>query len=938
MIGDSLLDSGLQLNVLGALRVRLGELSLGDVLSQKARALLCYIAIERREHSRSALAALLWGEFPEADAATNLRQALTHLRRTLDPYLTVTRHTVTFNSKSAYWLDTEAFERWLTAADNEPAVEQLEAAIELYQGDFLQGFVLRDAPAFEEWMVLQRERYHVQALEALQRLADYYRVRGDYAASITSSARLLALDSWREEAHRQLMWLYVRTGQRSAALAQYQSCHRLLEKELGVEPMAETTALYERIKAAQAAPPHSIVVPATPFVGRITEQRELARRLAEPGLRLLTIIGPGGIGKTRLAMEVASKWATRFLHGVRVIDLTSVTTSDAFISTLVSVLGCGLRGSNNPLLQVRSYLADKDMLLVLDNFEHLVDKGTEVVVDILRHAPEVKVLVTSRERLQLQDEWLSELAGLDLPSTMADIENSSAVELFVQSARKLRSGFALSGTDVPAVARICRLVEGTPLGIELSAAWTRLLSCEEIAEEIERSLEFLTTSLRDLPARHRSLRAVFDHSWRLLGPEEQRVLRRLTVFRGGFSRDVAEQVVAASASLLGTLLDKSLLYIRPDSAATPRYDMHEMVRHYARLKVEEAGELEGTQARHLSFFLQLAETAQLVGEEQKLWLERLEREHDNLREALQVALDSFREEHGLRLAAALWRFWWTRGYLEEGCRWLQQVLFMEQEFDGQEQDYAGLSVISGPQPRDASPIRAQALHGLGVLLQEQGNYKEAQASHEQSLTLRRAQGDRRGIAFSLNSLGVLAMDQGDYARAEAFYEESLTVKRELGDKRGISGTLNNLGIAVSAQGHAARAQALYEESLQLCRALSDQDGIAVALANLALVALDRRDLGGAELLLKESLALFRELGDKDGIVECLEGLAGVATVRRHAERAVRLFGVAAAVRRSISIPWTSVERFRYEPMIAQTRSLLDETMWMAIWGEGQALT
>ncbi|HZG67939.1 MAG TPA: BTAD domain-containing putative transcriptional regulator, partial [Herpetosiphonaceae bacterium] len=362
MIEDSLLHSGLQLYVLGALRVRLGELSLGDVLSQKARALLCYIAIERREHSRAALAALLWGEFPEPDAATNLRQALTHLRRTLDPYLTVTRHTVTFNSNSAYWLDTEAFERCLTAAGDEPAVEQLGAAIKLYGGDFLQGVVLRDAPAFEEWMVLQRERYHVQALEALQRLADYYRVRGDYAASIACTTRLLALDSWREEAHRQLMWLYVRTGQRSAALAQYQSCRRLLEKELGVEPMVETTALYERIKAAQAAPPHSIVVPTTPFVGRTTEQRELARRLAQPGLRLLKIVGPGGIGKTRLAMEVASKWATRFLHGVRVIDLTSVSTADAFISTLVSVLGSGLHGSNNPLLQVRSYLADKDML------------------------------------------------------------------------------------------------------------------------------------------------------------------------------------------------------------------------------------------------------------------------------------------------------------------------------------------------------------------------------------------------------------------------------------------------------------------------------------------------------------------------------------------------------------------------------------------------
>ena len=921
--------SGLQLSVFGGLRIRLGELSLGEVLPQKAQALLCYVAVEQCEHSRPALASLLWGEFPEFDAATNLRQTLSQLRRVLDPYLLVTRHTVTFNADSAYRLDCDEFARCLTPRGGDIDISQWRAAIELYRGDFLQGFTLRDAPAFDDWAVLQRERFHTRAENALLALSDHGSVRGDFALAITYATRLLELDPWREEAHHRLMWLYVRTGQRSAALAQYQSCRRTLDRELGVEPTAETTALYERIKAAQASPPPTIFVPGSPFVGRVTEQSEIARHLADPALRLLTIVGPGGIGKTRLALEVAAAWSPRFLHGARFVDLASVTTEPAFISTLVSALG-GIHGSRDPRLQLREALAGKDLLLVLDNFEQLVDQAADVLVDILGHAPDVRRLVTSRERLQLRDEWLIELNGLDLPPPMATgSETYSAIALFIASARKVRPDFALTAEDTPAVARICRLVDGTPLGIELSAAWTRTLSCGEIAREIERNLEFLTTPLRDLPARHRSLRAVFDHSWRLLGSEERRVLRRLAVFRGGFSREAAEEIAGASTALLGALLDKSLVYLRPNSAQIPRYDMHEMVRHYARQQLDQAGELDVVRALHHSFFLRMAERAQpqLGGGDQKSWLDLLDREHDNLREALQTAVDRGEEEHGLRLVGALWRFWWTRGYLVEGASRLRSVLSVQ----GQSSPAAGSP--SGP----TRALRAQALHGLGVLLQEQGDYMEAEACHEQSLALRRALGDRRGVAFSLNSLGVLAMDQGEYPRAEALYEESLALKRELGDTRGISGTLNNLGIAVSAQGHAERAEALYQESLDLCRALDDQDGIAVALVNLALVALDRHDTAAAEALLNQSLALFLELGDQDGAVECLEGLAGVASLRGEPERAARLFGASTAVRTAIHTPWTRVEQQRYEPMIAETRRLLDEAAWAVAWAEGQGM-
>ena len=931
----------LRLELLGGLRITTDGTGLSNTLAQKGQALFAYLAVERGEHGRAHLAALLWGEFAEADAAANLRQALVHLRRVLSPYLVITRNTIAFNRHSPYCLDCEEFEAHLSTTPGLSDVDSLRKAVALYQGDFLAGVAIRDAPTFEEWAMLRREHLREAATQALRALARHFANHGDYATSARYTTRLLTLDPWSEEAHRDLMWLYVRQGQRAAAAAQYQDCRRILEQELGIEPMAATTALYERIKAAQATPVDPIVLPSTPFVGRSAERAELARRVAQSELRLLTIVGPGGIGKTRLALQMTAEWAPRFLHGAHVVNLAAIRTADAFISTVMTVLGCSPRGPGEPQLQLRSYLADKDLLLVLDNFEHLVDQGAALLSDIMRSAPELKILVTSRERLQLQDEWLLELAGLDVPlQTTDDVEQYSAIELFVQSARKLRSDFALSEADKPAAVNICRLVEGMPLGIELSAAWTRVLSCGEIAREIEQSLEFLATSLRDLPARHRSLRAVFDHSWSLLVPEEYRVLRRLATFHGGFSRDAAEQVAHASPSLLGALLDKSLLYLQPGRDTTPRYGMHEMIRHYAWQKLDEAGELEEVQLRHLAFFLHLLESTkdQFVGSEQKRWLDLLECEHDNLHAALQVARDHPSEEHGVRLVAVLWRFWWTRGFLDEGCYWLEQFLFRQPMTSGRECGRYEATMPGDTQSASLSIARASALQGFGVLRQEQGSYAQAQMLYEQSLALRRSQGDRRGVAFTLNSAGALASDMGDYARAQALYEESLALKRELGDTHGISGTLNNLGIMAGAQGDTARAQALYEESLQLCRSLHHHNGIAVALVNLAIVALDRHDIERAEPLLEESLTIFEELGDKDGMVECLEGVAGVATVAGHFERAARLFGAAAAMRAIIGTPWIPVEQARYDSMIDQTRAVLDETLWTSAWEEGRAMT
>jgi predicted ATPase/DNA-binding SARP family transcriptional activator len=919
----------LSLSLFGALKVVLGETSITSFESDKVRALLVYLVVEAdRPHRREALAGLLWPDQSERAARHNLSQALFNLRQAIGDatatpaFLLITRTTVQFNLTSDYWSDTAVFSALLASCDHHrhrelhtctACTHRLAEAVDVYRGDFLAQFSLSDSNGFEEWALLKRERLQHLALQAFTNLATYHERRGAYEQAQHFTLRQIELDPWREAAHRQLMRTLTLTGQRNAALAHYERCRQILAAELSVEPEAATKMLYERIRNAEgdllaaeelfalpSSRPHNLPPQLTPFIGRERELAELADLLGNSDCRLITIVGPGGIGKTRLALQAATEQLEAFADGIFFLSLAALRSTESLIFAIREALKLTLHGSEAPKTQILNHLREKEMLLVLDNFEHLV-AGAPMIADMLKYAPDVTILATSRERLNLQGEMLFHVGGMLFPKaeSAARFEQYSAVELFVQSARRVQPDFAFAAEEQGYVARICQLLEGMPLGIELAAAWVRALSCAEIAQELEQGLEFLTTSLRDVPERHRSLRAVFDHSWDLLCPAEQRVFGQLAVFRGGFRREAAEQVADATLPMLAALIDKSLL--RKNIAG--RYAMHELVRQYAWEKLHQAGELEATHDRLLLFFLQLAEAAepQLIGPGQKRWLDRLEDEHDNLRAALQWAL-----EHGAvmagRLAGALWRFWWMHSHLDEGRRWLEQVLSQN-----------SLSPV----------VRAKVLHGAGVLMHEQGKYVQARARYEESLALRRQQDDRQAIASSLNSLGVVALDLGDYRRAQALYEESLELKREQGDRRGIAGTL---GMVMSALGNSARGRAYYEESLQLSRKLDSQLGIAIALGNLGWVALEQQDAIRAQALFAESLALFHELGDKDGIAECLEGLAGVADA---------LCGAAESLRAAISSPRIPIEHSRYEAITAAARGQLGATEFTAAWAEGQ---
>ncbi|MFO7683033.1 MAG: BTAD domain-containing putative transcriptional regulator [Chloroflexota bacterium] len=563
----------LQLTLLGQPEIRLDGVLLASRLPVKGVALLAYLAVTGQPCSREALAALLWGETPDAAARASLRVTLNRLPPALRPFLTLTHHTISLNA-NLVTVDVHALQ---TAVSGSPAA--WKTAIALYRGDFLEGFNVPDAPAFDEWAVLERERLRLLVIELLHRLADNAHQQQTTSDGIAYARRILALDNWREETHRLLMRLLALDDRRSEALTQFETCRRLLAENLGVEPAAETIALYEDIKhnrlppfdSAQSkpAPPHNLPASAASFVGREPELAQLTALLAQPDGRLLTILGPGGAGKTRLALETATRHLTdpRFSDGVFFVPLAdlppgTLAQNEAEVPALskaevpalskaevavaphiAEIIGLKLRGATSPDEQLRQHLRDRRLLLLLDNFEHLLPQAS-LVASLLAAAPGLRLLVTSRERLNLYEEWLVEIGGLDLPpETAGDWAAFSAPQLFIQRARRVYLSFD-SAAEREAILHICRLVGGLPLALELAAAWVRTVPCQEIAAAIERHLDFLTSDLRNMPQRQRSLRAAFDYSWELLPEAEQTMLAQLSVFHGGFDGHLAanEQV------------------------------------------------------------------------------------------------------------------------------------------------------------------------------------------------------------------------------------------------------------------------------------------------------------------------------------------------------------------------------------------------------------
>ena len=920
-----MIDS-LQFAFLGGFQITRDNVPVSGFISGKAQALLCYLAVTGRPHLRPALAGLLWGDMPQDKANTNLRKALSNLRKLVPAYLCFTNQSVSFDRSAKYDLDVEAFARQVEVTldrDGNPlapeSVAALTRAVDRYQGDFLAGFYVRGALDFEEWVLAERERLRMLALRALRALVNYHAARAENPLAIEYAARLLALEPWCEEIHRQMMLLLARSGRPSAALAQYETCCRVLAKELGVAPMAETTALYERIQAASSRIV-SLPVQPTPFVGREDVLARVTRCLGDPACRLLTLVGPGGIGKTRLALQVATIWQQAFLDGVFFVPLIGSSSPDLLLPAIAGALHFSFYSRQDPKAQLFAYLGEKELLLVLDNFEQVLEEAG-LLSEMLEHVPRIRLLVTSRQRLALRWEWILDVGGMAYPEAEAadPIAQYGAVRLFAQTAGRVHAGFSLAA-EAQYVARICRLVEGMPLAIELAAAGVRTRSCEQIARKVARNLDLLATSLRDVPARHRSVHAVFEDAWRLLAQKERDVLLKLAVFRGGFEVDAARLVAGATRLLLDVLIGKSLLR----QAAGGRYEMHELLRQYAEEKLAASpqvlAETRRLHSRYYATFLQRREKA-LCTEKQKEALEAIGGEIENVRAAWRQAITGRQIETIARALEGFYRFLNTRGWFQEGReafaraaaelagvadarRLLGRVLARQGGFCFRLGAYdkacelAEKSLALLERTDDGREV-AFAHSVLGTVAEEQGSYEKAQKAYETSLALYGEAGDSWGMARVFDHLGDLARMVGEYDRAQQCYEQCLALCRECGDRLGLAGAYNNLGSAAGTRGDYDQARTYFESSLAIRREMEDRFGVAGASHNLSTVAFLQGEYQAARQLRRETLSICRQIGFRWGVANSQRHLGDVHRQLGEYAEAQRLYQESLALEREI---------------------------------------
>ena len=694
---------------------------------------------------------------------------------------------------------------------------------------------------------------------------------------------------------------------------------------------------------------HNLPAQPTPLIGREKEIEAAYELLQRRDVRLLTLIGPPGIGKTRLGIEISSNLAEDFADGTFFVPLAPITEPGLVLPAVAQTLGI-IEAPDQPLSNsLANYLRNRQILLLLDNFEQVMGAATEVA-ELLPHCPDLKVLVTSRERLHVYGEYqypvpplsLPDLARLPDPEALLQYE---AIALFLQRAQAISPGFQLTQRNAPAVAEICLRLDGLPLAIELAAARISVLPPEEVLARLKSRLKLLTGGARNLPERQRTLQAAIDWGYNLLDPAEQTLFRRLGVFVGGCTLKAIEEVCGSELGMdtlegVASLVGKSLLQ-RQEGATwdeEPRFMMLETIREYAREKLQESGEADELGKRHAQYFLDFAERAvvQLKGPKQVEWLDRLEEEHNNLRATLDWSQTTTSEEGpeiGLRLAGVLWRFWEVRGYLTEGREWLIRVL---------SNDATTTQTARDERRRVVQRARAEALNGAARLAYFLGDYTGARPLIEQSVALFREVGDKANLALALSNLGFVLMNLEDLVPVQAAFEESLAIRRELGDKGGIATGLTNVGLMAAHSGDYRRAWSLLEEGLSLYNELGDKEGRAYTIRHLGFTAHSQGDFKRAETLLRESLMLFWEQGNKRVVAECLAELAAITGAQRQhqesARRAARLFGAAQALYEALGAAVWDINRPLFDRDLATARAQLDEEIWQNAYQEGQALT
>ena len=859
---------------------------------RRAKSLVKLLALapDRRLH-REQVAELLWPDRDQGSAANNLRQALFVARRALgdeSPCLAVRDGVLALVDVA---VDVDDFEQAVADARAEPTIAACERAAALYGGELLP------EDRYEEWTAARREALRERHLWLLVTLAELHEAAGDQAAAIEALQRAVVEDPLHEAAHRELMRLFAAAGRQQQALAQYQQLRDALRRELAADPDPETRRVHREILAGSIeAPaargatnlPHRV----TSFVGRRRELTELAAMLGRT--RMLTLVGPGGCGKTRLALELADGRVEDFAGGVWLAELASIADPELVVQQIATAVGVQLQGLRDPVEVLAEQIGERRMLLVLDNCEHVVGECARIVSRLLAACPALEVLATSREPLRVQGEVLWRVPSLSLPDPSgahppAALGDFEAVRLFVERAQAVAAGFALDRDNAAAITAICLRLDGMPLALELAAARAAVLAPAQIAERLHDSLGLLTAGSRGL-SRQETLRATLEWSHDLLTEPERVLFRRLGVFAGSFAIDAVEGVCDVDAlALLGPLVEKSLVQVEPGDGEH-RYRLLETMRQYARERLGEAGELRAFEARHRAWYLALAEAEDPTPTGGRGDVARVERDHDNLRAALASALEHAPEE-AVQLALAMWWFWVGRGYFAEGSRWIDAAL-------------ARL-----PEPTE---LRARALAARAILAVRRGLLERRVELVEEAVAIRRAIGDRGALARGLRELGdhlllnsdhdgadrafaealelaaddpgqaagikqsqgVLAHYRGDLAGARERFGQSIALLEEAPDASPFWAV--GIALAVVPDGPGGALRCYFEASSLQARTVGQRSGIAYALCNAAVSRRRAGEYDAARSALERALIEFRAADDRDGIALALHWLGGLS--------------------------------------------------------------
>lgn len=882
----------LSLSLLGTFQVILDDEVVTDFGYDKVRALLAYLAVEP-DHPlpREQIAALLWQEQSPEAALHSTSQALLKLRRALrDPAavsarVRAERGTIHLVRHDGDTLDTRALDELLDACAGHGHIElihcqdcivRLERAVALYRGEFLQGVLIGDSAAFEEWVTIQREHYRQRVVTALDILTRHSAGRGKYDEAERYARRQIDLEPYLEEAHRALMDSLARSGKRSAALKQYETCRRVLAQELGIEPSAETNALYERLRRAGEERPHNLPLPLPVLIGREQERAQIAERLANPECRLLSLVGPGGIGKTALALDAAQAHLAAFWDGVYFVALAPLTDATQVPGAIAHALVLSLRGESDAPTQVLAHLRAKTMLLILDNFEQLLD-ATAFLIQLAREAPHVTLLVTSRERLNLRAEWILRIGGLDFPSAVMPsraLRDYQAVHLYLARAQRVAASFVPNEQDEKQIARVCQMLWGSPLGIELAAGWMGERSCREIADEIAENLDFLETSQGDVPERHHSLRAVLEQSWRHLSQAERRVLPRLAVFRLPFQRAAAGRVTGVTALELDGLVNKSWIALGADGW----YDLHPLVKQFLTEKLVLAGELDALREQHAMYFGEwaAARSPHRKPRGELTTFQDMRRANEELSAALLWAAEQRDVRVFLLVANDYYDFLAVVGQYEQGIRLFGQIAHLWEQ-------HPELTI-------DEERLLAQQYGFRGSLELLLGADESAAKNLETSLNLAYKTEDTKQVAFATHALARMAFGRAEVERARALEEQHLQLRLEIKDFTNAQYARFMLGNIALETGRLADAEAMYTQGLEGIRATGRTDGLGFAfpLNGLGVVAFRRGNPALAREYLEASLRYSRALGHAWSNAECLQDLARLTADEGAYERAAEL--------------------------------------------------